>query len=159
MNELGNLLRKLRGEKSLRSIAEKTGLSHSYISDVESGYRRGTKKPLNPSPETLKRLASAYDYPYEKLMEIAGYINSDVSNTSSLPELSAKDKKDIAKDLEKIIQSLESKDGYSHFDGQTIDDLDEEDRELLIASLETSMKLAKQIAKRKFTPKKYRENK
>ena len=54
MSELGDLLRELRGKRSLREIADLTELSHTYISDVEKGYRRGSKKPLNPSPDTLK---------------------------------------------------------------------------------------------------------
>jgi len=78
MNELGDLLLRLRNEKSLtlREAAEKTGLSHTYISDIEKGFRRGkgTKTPLKPSPDTLKRLSKAYDYPYEELMRIAGYL-------------------------------------------------------------------------------------
>ena len=40
--------------------------------------------------------------------------------------------------------------------GGTVEDA--EDRELLRASLLTSMRLAKQIAKKKFTPKKYRKD-
>ncbi|MGC4378305.1 helix-turn-helix transcriptional regulator [Fictibacillus sp. Mic-4] len=77
MNELGSFLRELRGNRSLREIAEITGLSHSYIADVEKGYRRGTKKPIKPSFDTLKRLAKAYDYDYEKLLEIAGYLDEE----------------------------------------------------------------------------------
>ncbi|MFF5994240.1 helix-turn-helix transcriptional regulator [Lysinibacillus sp. KU-BSD001] len=77
MNDLGDLLRELRGSRSLREIGEITELSHTYIADIEKGYRRGTKKPINPSPETLKRLADAYNYPYEDLMKIAGYLNEE----------------------------------------------------------------------------------
>ena len=77
MNDLGELLRELRGKRSLREIGELTELSHTYISDVEKGYRRGTKKPINPSPETLKRLADAYNYPYEKLLNVAGYLKQE----------------------------------------------------------------------------------
>jgi transcriptional regulator with XRE-family HTH domain len=78
MNELGILLRELRGKKSLRAVADETGLSHSYISDIEKGFRRGTKTPINPSADTLKRLANAYEYPYEKLLKAAGYLSDDV---------------------------------------------------------------------------------
>lgn len=74
MNNLGELLKTLRGNKSLREVAEITELSHTYISDIEKGYRRGSKKTINPSPDTLKRLAEAYDYDYEKLMREAGYL-------------------------------------------------------------------------------------
>jgi HTH-type transcriptional regulator, competence development regulator len=79
MNTLGTLLRELRGKKSLRTVAEQTGLSHSYIADIENGFRRGSKTPLNPTPETLKRLSAAYNYPYEKLLEKAGYLSDEES--------------------------------------------------------------------------------
>jgi HTH-type transcriptional regulator, competence development regulator len=88
MNELGTLLRELRGKKSLRQVADSTGLSHSYISDIENGYRRGSKTPLNPTPETLKRLSQAYDYSYEKLMELAGYIKKEVTVNVADKEIS-----------------------------------------------------------------------
>ncbi|GGE26898.1 transcriptional regulator [Pullulanibacillus camelliae] len=74
MSELGQLLKSLRGKRSLRQVAELTGLSHSYISDIEKGFRRGTHTPLKASPQTLKRLAKAYDYSYDELMKKAGYI-------------------------------------------------------------------------------------
>jgi transcriptional regulator with XRE-family HTH domain len=77
MSELGKLLKELRGKKSLRAVAEDTGLSHSYIADIEKGFRRDTKAPINPSPDTLKRLSKAYDYPYEELMKAAGYFDAD----------------------------------------------------------------------------------
>lgn len=101
MNELGELLRELRGKKSLRKIAEITELSHTYISDLEKGYRRDTKAPINPSPETLKRLADAYDYPYKKLMKAAGYIDEvsdpeeplDIKTFDSLTEITKLAKK------------------------------------------------------------------
>lgn len=77
MRDLGRLLKELRGNRTLREIAEVTELSHTYISDVEKGYRRGTKKPIHPSPDTLKRLAEAYNYPYEELMKVAGYLETN----------------------------------------------------------------------------------
>lgn len=60
---------------TLREAAEKSGLSHTYIRDLELGVNRKTKTPINPSPETLKRLASAYNYDYNELMKKAGYID------------------------------------------------------------------------------------
>lgn len=79
MSNLGDLLQTLRQNKSfsLREAADKTGLSHTYISDIEKGMRRGTRTPLHPSPDTLKRLADAYDYPYHKLLEAAGYLDEN----------------------------------------------------------------------------------
>lgn len=70
----GLFLEKLRGKTSLREVANKSGLSHTYIRDLELGVNRKTKAPINPTPETLKRLSEAYNYPYEDLMIMAGYI-------------------------------------------------------------------------------------
>ncbi|GIN60488.1 transcriptional regulator [Robertmurraya siralis] len=71
-------------------------------------------------------------------------------------DLTEKDEKDIQKELQKMIDGLSSNNGYAAFDGQTLDDLDEEDKELLISSMENTLRLAKKLAKQKFTPKKYR---
>lgn len=146
MNQLGTLLRELRGKRSLREIAEITELSHTYIADIEKGYRRGTKKPIHPSPETLKRLADAYDYPYPRLMQVAGYIESKPLT------LTPKDESNIINDLQKILDGLEG--CYAAFDGVTPEEV--EDQELLKASLEQSMRLAKRLAKEKFTPNKHK---
>ncbi|MDB1679536.1 MULTISPECIES: helix-turn-helix domain-containing protein [Enterococcus] len=82
-NNLGEYLRELRGKESLRSVSERIDgrLSHSYISDLEKGVsRRGT--PINPTPEALKILSEAYNVQYDKLMALAGYIDS--SNETKL---------------------------------------------------------------------------
>lgn len=80
MNQLGELLKNLRGTRSLRSVAEKSGLSHTYIRDLELGVNRATNEILKPSPETLRRLAETYDYLYEELMEKAGYLTERAPN-------------------------------------------------------------------------------
>lgn len=73
-NKLGKLLRDLRGNLSLREVAKLTGLSHSYISDVEKGYTRTSQTPISPSIDTLQRFSEAYNYPLEKILQSAGYI-------------------------------------------------------------------------------------
>lgn len=100
----------------------------------------------------------------DKLQKVADYFNVSVDyllgrteKENFEPELTEKDERDIQKELQKIIEGLEGKNGYAAFDGQTLDDMDDEDRELLIASLENSLRLAKRISKQKFTPKKYRK--
>lgn len=84
MNELGNFLKELRGKRSLREVANLTNLSHTYIADVENGFRRGTNKPIKPSPETLKKLSEAYNYSYFDLMEKAGYLD-DLTESEKQP--------------------------------------------------------------------------
>ncbi|MEK6455233.1 helix-turn-helix transcriptional regulator [Caldifermentibacillus hisashii] len=143
---IGDRIRKKRKEKNLTQseLGKLVNVSSQVISNWERGY-------TGLSHDDIAKLAIALDVSTDFLL------GNDSKN--NLPKLTPKDERDIAKDLEKIISSLDNpNEGYSHFDGQSIDDLDEEDRELLKAALETSMKIAKQIAKKKYTPKKYRKN-
>lgn len=71
---LGELLRSLRGKRSLREASKLTGISHNYLSIVERGFDPRSGAPVHPTPDTLKKLAEAYDYPYNALMRRAGYI-------------------------------------------------------------------------------------
>lgn len=77
MNELGELLRSLRGKKSLREAAEKAGISHNYLSIVEKGTDPRSGSPVKPTPETLMSLSKAYNYSYEELMKVAGYLSDE----------------------------------------------------------------------------------
>lgn len=77
MNEINDFLRSLRGKMSLREASQKSGLSHSYIAALEQNKRPGSNSPINPSPDSLKRLSEAYNYPYEELMKMAGYLSDD----------------------------------------------------------------------------------
>jgi len=86
-NELGLFLEKLRGKMSLRLAAEKSGLSHTYIRDLELGVNRSTKAPIKPTPETLKRLSEAYNFQYEELMKKAGYIDEDLEGYVVLQDM------------------------------------------------------------------------
>jgi transcriptional regulator with XRE-family HTH domain len=145
-------LKHLREERglSIRGLAMRSGVSAGYLSQVEKG-DRGT-----PSPEILKKLYNPLRVQYEDLMRVAGYIDNPRSEENSY-DLTDKEERDIQKDLQKIIDNLESSEGYAAFDGQAIEDMDEEDKELLIASLENSLRLAKRMAKEKFTPNKYKK--
>ena len=71
------------------------------------------------------------------------------------PVLTKKDERDIAKRLDAILGEMEGggKDGLM-FDGEPLDD---DTRELLRASLQNQLEMAKRLAKQKYTPKKYRK--
>lgn len=142
---LGDHLKKLRGKRTQEEVAKLLGISRARYSHYENGVRQ-------PDFNTLEQLANFYNVSTDYLLG-----RSSKEDKDSLPELTAKDERDIARDLQKVIDGVGGG-SYAQFDGQTIDELDEEDRELLIASLENSMKLAKRLAKKKFTPKKYRDN-
>ncbi|MGC4073996.1 MAG: helix-turn-helix transcriptional regulator [Nibricoccus sp.] len=76
----GSYLKSLRTglELSLRQVEEMSDnqVSNAYLSQLENG------KIVKPSVHILHTLASAYNVPYEKLMERAGYLPSVASTTS-----------------------------------------------------------------------------
>lgn len=123
-------------------LAQRANMSRSYLADVE-------RDRYNPSVDTLKSIASALNIPVSYLLSE----DNEKKSNQKLPELTEKDEVDIAKDLQKIMDNLESREGLM-YDGEP---MDEETKELIKISLENSMRIAKQIAKKKFTPKKYRK--
>ncbi len=77
----GEYLRELRSKSrlTLREVEKLTGISNSYLSQVETG----TKKP--PHPDVLKKLASVYGVALNELMAKAGYLNpNEVEETKEL---------------------------------------------------------------------------
>ena len=65
---IGTMLKRLRGSHSLRDVQRYTGISGSYLSQIERGDRR-------PGPSVLKRLSSLYDVPVHPLLKKAGYLD------------------------------------------------------------------------------------
>lgn len=86
MSQLGDLLKQLRGNRSLREASKLTGISHNYLSIVERGLDPRSGAPVSPTPETLKKLSEAYQYDYEELMKKAGYIEGDSTPKRILDE-------------------------------------------------------------------------
>ncbi|NGP56813.1 helix-turn-helix transcriptional regulator [Paenibacillus thiaminolyticus] len=155
VSNFGIYLRQLREERELgiNQLATISGVSNAQISRIEKGTRNV------PKPETIKKLSKALKVPYEEMMKIAGYINDDHQPGELLKEdkqpyyvLTPKDEKDIAKELEKLKASLESDEALTFYN----EPMDEETKRLMQISLENSLRLAKELAKKKFTPKKYR---
>lgn len=134
---------KERGWTQLK-LSEVSSISKSTLSDYIN-----CKTLINPG--NVQKLSDAFNVPKSEIDP------SFKSSKQDLPELNEKDERDIMKDLEKMITNLESEQGYAAFDGQTMEDMDEEDKELLIQSLEQTLRMAKRMAKQKFTPKKYRD--
>ena len=104
-------------------------------------YEQGRR---DPDSTTLKKLSVIFNVSVDYLLD-----NQPPQN-DSLPALTPKDERQIAKDLESIVDSLNGAAAMSN------DPDDEEDREMLKAALLQAMTLSKRIAKKKFTPKKYR---
>lgn len=150
MSILGKRLKEARENKRLTQIeaSKKLGISNGTLSGYERNYR-------DPDTSILEKMAELYEVQIDWLLGRTDKKEPELN--SQLPELTEKDEKDIAKELERMINNLSNNEAYASFDGVTLDEMDEEDRELLIASLENSLRLAKRMAKQKFTPKKYRK--
>lgn len=72
-------------------------------------------------------------------------------------ELTEKDEANIKKQLKKVINGEDVDMAFAAFDGSILEDLNEEDRELLINSWANTFRLTRRMAKEKFTPHKYRD--
>lgn len=131
-----------------KTFAEKIGMPPTTLSSML------TRGIGNASVDNVIKVCKGLGITTDQLEEMAKN-SSDISTYE--PQLTKKDERDIQKELQKMIEGLEANTGYAAFDGRSIDDLDPEDREALISSLENSLKVAKLIAKQKFTPKKYRD--
>lgn len=147
MKSLGEYLKELRGKESLRDASKRIGISHTYLDTIEKGFDKRSGKHVNPTPETLKLISKAYACEYEELMKFAGYLNNDTKPST----LSKKDERDIAKKLESILGDLNNGTSLA-FNGEPMDD---HTRELVRAQIESNLRVAKEMARKKFTPKKY----
>lgn len=129
-------LRTINTKLTQAEFAKKIDVARTTYAMYEQGHRE-------PDYKTLQRIADYYDVSTDYLLGRSESLQPD----NDLPELTAKDERDIAKDLENMLNALDSKDGYAAFDGRDMEDMDEEDRDLLKASLENSLRLAKRMAK------------
>ena len=79
---LGELLKELRGDRSLRAIADLSDgrISHSQLKNLENS-------DSAPRPETLMVLSEVYNYPYENLLIAAGYLPAKAMvSTTTAPD-------------------------------------------------------------------------
>jgi transcriptional regulator with XRE-family HTH domain len=141
-------IRSIRRQKDMSGtkVAEMLGISAQYYYDIEKGKR-------NLSAEMAARLAEIFGVTTDYLLGRTDEPNEKSDWDSKLPELTDKEERDIALTLEKILNQLDHENAVSFYG----EPMDEETREAMRISLESSLRLAKQLAKKKFTPKKYRK--
>ena len=120
-----------------QELANAIGMNVSVLSRIEKGTRAIRDDEL---VKIAQKLQVTTDY----------LLGNTQSKQGGLPPLTPKDERQIAKDLENIVDSLNGAAAMS--DNHD----DAEDRELLKSALLQAMTLSKRIAKKKFTPKKYR---
>ena len=144
MTSIGRKIRDARKNAGMTQVelAKATNLSRSYIGDIE-------KDRYNPSVSTLQAIAKATNVPVETLLGGAAPAPPAPQKSDGLPELNARDERDIERDLEDMLHSVAQADYKAPGD--------EEDTEALRAALRVAMIQAKRTAKKKYTPRKYRK--
>ncbi|GLG00128.1 transcriptional regulator [Alicyclobacillus hesperidum subsp. aegles] len=148
MSLFGERVKALREQQGLTQddLAEYLGMTRVNISN----YERGLVK--NVPADVIQKLADVFHTNADYLLGRTD--DPSPFGTKFDPQLSAKDERDIAKDLDRIMEGLNQGDGLMFY-GEEVE-FDAEAKELLKASLEQAMRLAKMAAKKKFTPKKHR---
>lgn len=131
----------------IKMLCKKKGVTITGT-EKELGFARGSlcKVDTNkPSMEKVQKLANYFEVSVEYLM----------SEKEHSTELTRKDERDIAKDLNSIMEKLSSgEDGPASYDGEP---LDPEAAELFRDELELALRRLKIINKEKYTPKKYKK--
>lgn len=122
---------------SMNKLEETLGFGKGYISKLGNSTPNATK---------IKKIADYFGVTVDYLMTGKDNLKEKA------PELTAKDNRDIAKDMESIrTKLLNGADGPLSYDGEPIP---EEDAELLLGQIELMMRRLKPINKEKYNPNK-----
>lgn len=135
---------KLRDERKVKDadVVKATGITKSTFSDWKNGRSK-------PKLEKLQKIADYFDVTVDYLM------TGKEEPKEKAPELTARDERDIAKDLDNIMKKLTSgESGPASYDGE---ELDPEAAKLFRDELEIALRRLKLINKEKHTPKKYKK--
>ena len=130
-----------------KDLASTLGIGANTLSQYENGKRE-------PDNNTLVQLADYFNVSVDYLLGRDEIKNPPQSDGAFDQIFSEKDELDISRRLDAMLSDLDKNNSALMFDGEPLDD---ESRELLISSLENSIRMAKIINKRKYTPKKYRK--
>lgn len=133
-------LRKSRTKLTQSDMAKVLGVAKTTYSSYEQGKRM-------PDMEIQKKLANYYDVSLD-------YLNGLDVKEKPYYELSAKEKKDIGIEAERMLEGLYT-DAELDFYGEPMTD---EEKERMKTILEMGLQLNKEKAKKKFTNKKYRND-
>ena len=145
MTSIGKKIRDARKNAGMTQVelAKATNLSRSYIGDIE-------KDRYNPSVSTLQAIAKATNVPVETLLGGAASAPPAPQKSDGLPELNARDEREIERDLADMMHSV----AMANYTAPG----EKEDAEALEAALRFAMVQAKRMAKKKYTPRKYRKD-
>lgn len=143
-------LKKLREEHNMSQskLAKAIGVAQSTVGMWESGKN-------NPEYATLLKIADIFGVSIDYLTGNDNTATHTENNDKTKKDLTSKDNRDIAKDMERIREKLINKeDGPASFDGENIS---EESAELLLTQIESMLRTIKVINKEKYNPYKNKE--
>lgn len=120
-------------------------------------------KKMDTTTATLSRYVTGKRQPKGEIVAKMAYLLNTTSDyiltgkESDESALNNRDKKDIEKDLKKIMDDFrDGESGPVYFDGV---ELDEDDMDKLEIAMRTALEIAKVKNKEKYTPKKYKKDK
>ncbi len=140
--KLGAWIKKYRKEHtmSMQDMADRCGFSKAYIGQLEKGINPKTGKPISPTIHTMEKIAKGVG------MDLDSFLNllSDDQDVT----LPAVKKIDLQAELEKLLQQMNADDTtIAMFNGDS--PMDEETKELMLASLKNTLQMSKLAQKRK----------
>ena len=120
-------------------VAQDTGITTATLSSRKKGR-------YTPKREKLQKIADYFGVTVDYLM------TGKEEPKEKAPELTARDERDIAKDLNSIMEKLRNgEDGPASFEGT---DIPEDDLELFAGQIELMLRRLKAINKEKYNPNK-----
>ncbi|GMG64230.1 helix-turn-helix transcriptional regulator [Tetragenococcus halophilus] len=140
----GERIKYYRKESRLtqKQLADKVSLTPQVISNIERNY-------TSVSSEDLAKIANVLEVSTDDLLSN----EKSSQQEKSYYELSDKEKSDIAVQADQLLEGIESGDDLSFYGEPAT----EEQKERLRIAIRTAMEMNKEEAKKKFTPKKYRD--
>lgn len=144
MNKLYERIAALCSQRDIKPgrMCNDLGISRGNITDLKMG------RIESLSSDKLSKISKYFGVTID-------YLLTGAQKETALPPLNQRDERDIEKRLQMMLGELDGPDaGSLMYSGEP---LDEETRELLRISLRNQLELSKQLAKKKFTPKKYRK--
>lgn len=113
--------------------------------DISHGSIRNWNKSI-PSVQKIQKVADFFDVSTDYLL--------GRTEKRRYYDLTEKDEKDIQKQLEEIVKDMSKADSIAF--SKDSEELSPEAKAAVLASLEESLRIGKSLAKKKFTPNKYR---
>lgn len=136
----------------IKKVRRMRGYTQKYMADqlnmTEANFSSYERDKSVPPSEKLNQISNILGVSTDYL-----HGNTEDMTMRDPYAITPKEENDIAVKLENMMNDLE-RDSTIAFMGEPLDD---EDRELLRISLENTLRLSKQMAKKKFTPNKHRK--